>query len=115
MYYIRSTHTKATGKYYVPEDKLNGLLDQPGYYLFDENGKFISEGWSTAWDGIERHIVNGKPDERLGLIIIDGDIYYIRSTYTKATGYYYVPEDKLNGILHAPGVYYFDETGRLII
>ncbi len=112
-YYFRSNGVAATGKYNVAADKTNGILEA-GYYVFDEDGKLIKDGWSTAWDGKDRHIVNGKPDYTLGVIVSNGDIYYIRSNGQKATGRYFVAADKTNGILESK-YYNFDEDGKLIL
>ncbi len=116
IYYIRSNGQKATGRYYVGENRLNGILDRADDYLFDSEGRFIKEGWSSAWDGTEKYVLNGKPAKPpYGLIVVQGEIYYIRSNGQKATGRYYVGENRLNGILDKSGIYLFDDTGKLIL
>ena len=115
IYYIRSNGEKATGRYYVGENRLNGILDRADDYIFDDDGKFMKEGWSTAWDGTDKYILNGKPAKPpYGLLVVQGEIYYIRSNGEKATGEYYVGENRLNGILEKSGIYLFDEDGKLI-
>ena len=47
----------------------------------------------------------------LGLIIIDGDYYYVKSSGQVVTGDYYVWTT--NGLMEQ-GYYKFDETGKMI-
>ena len=40
VYYVNSGCRPVTGKYFVPANKGNGILEE-GYYTFDSNGKLI--------------------------------------------------------------------------
>ncbi len=112
IYYIRSSGQKATGKYYVAADKRNGILEE-GYYLFGSDGVLV-DGEFAIWNGEEVYIQGGRPATKgLGAVIIDGDIYVIRSNGQKATGQYYVSADRTNDILEE-GYYLFGDDGRLV-
>ena len=118
--YVRSAGQLAIGVYYA-----NGVK-----YEFDENG---------YTSGVKNGLVDGKiyKDGHLvyGLVECDGDIYYVKSNGTFATGVYYITNtngmegfskgDKLifdedgkmleikNGIVEENGAYYYYENNRL--
>ncbi|MBQ6826104.1 MAG: hypothetical protein IJP34_05555, partial [Clostridia bacterium] len=106
-YYVRTSGAVATGYYYV--NKPNGLLEA-GFYTFDEDGKMIRE---TAKNGVVDgfYYIDGVIQEGAGLIELDGEYYYVRTSGAVATGYYYV--NKPNGLLEA-GFYTFGEDGKMI-
>ena len=118
--------------------RMNGLMEE-GTYAFDAEGKLIpgatdKNGIVKDDDGVLRYYVNGKVTY-VGLIEIDGDFYYVRSsgevvtncvywiTWThglKEAGYYTFDESgKLtgtpkNGIVEEDGVLHYYVNGKLI-
>lgn len=110
-HYIRSGCNPATGLYWVNAKKGNGLFED-GFYMFDDDGKLTTNKfaiWNTTG---EVYIRDGRP-YAAGVVEVDGDIYYIRSSCKKATGVYNVPENKTNGLITA-GVHTFGDDGKLI-
>ena len=95
--------------------RMNGLMEE-GTYAFDAAGKLIpgatdKNGIVRDDDGVLRYYVNGKVTY-VGLIKIDGDFYYVRSSgEVVADCVYYITWT--HG-LKDPGYYTFDENGRLI-
>ncbi len=105
-YYIRSNGCAAIGTYYCSE---NNGLKAPGTYEFGEDGKMII-------DETKNGIVDGKyyVDGVLiaaGMIIIDGDYYYIRTGGVVATGKYWCTN---NNDLMPAASYTFDEDGKML-
>ncbi len=105
-YYIRSNGCAAIGAYYC--STTNGLMT-PGTYKFGENGKMIIEE-------VKNGIIDGKyyVDGILtaaGMIIIDGDYYYIRTGGIVATGKYWCTN---NNDLMPVASYTFAEDGKMI-
>lgn len=112
-YYIRTTGQAAVGTYYVTTN--NGLM-QSAYYDFDtETGKMIIEykdGFVNENGGIF-YYNDGVLVKGAGLIEIDGDYYYVRTTGQLATGHYYVTVN--NGLMKS-AYYDFDaQTGKMIL
>ncbi len=103
--YVRSTGTLATGKYDVKE---NDLIDA-GYYLFDENGKTVSD--VVVENGNLYYYEHGIKQGRGMYYNAQGDFYvYVKSNGTLATGRYYV--NATNDLL--PKAYYnFGTDGKL--
>ena len=95
--------------------RMNGLMKE-GTYAFDAEGKLIpgatdKNGIVTDDDGVQRYYVNGKVTY-VGLIEIDGDFYYVRSSGEVVTNcVYWITWT--HGLKEA-GYYTFDENGKLI-
>ncbi len=88
-------------------------LKEAAYYTFDADGKLIGtakNGIVSENDGLY-YYVNGKLTYA-GLIQIDGEYYYVRSSgeVVRDTTYYIT---WTHGLLDA-GYYNFDETGKMI-
>ena len=94
--------------------RMNGLMEA-GTYAFDAEGKLIQgatdkNGIVKDDDGVLRYYVNGKVTY-VGLIEIDGDFYYVRSSGEVVTDcVYWITWT--HGLKEA-GYYTFDENGRL--
>lgn len=94
--------------------RMNGLMEE-GTYAFDAEGKLIQgatdkNGIVKDDDGVLRYYVNGKATY-VGLIEIDGDFYYVRSSGEVVTDcVYWITWT--HGLKEA-GYYTFDENGKL--
>lgn len=94
--------------------RMNGLMKE-GTYAFDAEGKLIpgatdKNGIVKDEDGVLRYYVNGKVTY-VGLIEIDGDFYYVRSSGEVVNDcVYYI--SWTHGLKEA-GYYTFDENGKL--
>ena len=94
--------------------RMNGLMEE-GTYAFDAEGKLIQgatdkNGIVEDDDGVLRYYVNGKVTY-VGLIEIDGDFYYVRSSGEVVTDcVYWITWT--HGLKEA-GYYTFDENGKL--
>ena len=94
--------------------RMNGLMEE-GTYAFDAEGKLIQgatdkNGIVKDDDGVLRYYVNGKVTY-VGLIEIDGDFYYVRSSGEVVTDcVYWITWT--HGLKEA-GYYTFDENGKL--
>lgn len=94
--------------------RMNGLMEE-GTYAFDAEGKLIpgatdKNGIVKDDDGVLRYYVNGKVTY-VGLIEIDGDFYYVRSSGEVVTNcVYWITWT--HGLKEA-GYYTFDESGKL--
>ena len=94
--------------------RMNGLMEE-GTYAFDAEGKLIQgatdkNGIVKDDDGVLRYYVNGKVTY-VGLIEIDGDFYYVRSSGEVVNDcVYYI--SWTHGLKEA-GYYTFDENGKL--
>ena len=94
--------------------RMNGLMEE-GTYAFDAEGKLIQgatdkNGIVKDDDGVLRYYVNGKVTY-VGLIEIDGDFYYVRSSGEVVTKcVYWITWT--HGLKEA-GYYTFDENGKL--
>ena len=71
----------------------------------------LKTGFYTE-DGIIYYYVNGVKQNNLGLVNIDGDLYYINSSSKVVTGRYWVTKDNDLGYI---GWQEFDENGKMII
>ena len=112
FYYVRSSgEVVANCDYYITWT--HGLKNT-GYYRFGEDGKLTGpskNGIEKDDDGVLRYYVNGKVTY-VGLIQIDSDYYYVRSSGEVVTNCdYYVTWT--HGLKDA-GYYTFDENGKLI-
>lgn len=96
--------------------RMNDCGMEEGTYAFDAEGKLIpgatdKNGIVRDEDGVLRYYVNGKVTY-VGLIEINGDFYYVRSSGEVVAGcVYYITWT--HG-LKDPGYYTFDENGKLI-
>ena len=94
--------------------RMNGLMEE-GTYAFDEKGKLIpgatdKNGIVKDDDGVLRYYVNGKVTY-VGLIEIDGDFYYVRSSGEVVNDcVYYI---SWTHDLMPQGRYHFDADGKL--
>lgn len=94
--------------------RMNVLMKE-GTYAFDAEGKLIpgatdKNGIVKDEDGVLRYYVNGKVTY-VGLIEIDGDFYYVRSSGEVVNDcVYYI--SWTHGLKEA-GYYTFDENGKL--
>lgn len=94
--------------------RMNGLMKE-GTYAFDAEGKLIpgatdKNGIVKDEDGVLRYYVNGKVTY-VGLIEIDGNFYYVRSSGEVVNDcVYYI--SWTHGLKEA-GYYTFDENGKL--
>lgn len=94
--------------------RMNGLMEE-GTYAFDAKGKLIpgatdKNGIVKDDDGVLRYYVNGNVTY-VGLIEIDGDFYYVRSSGEVVNDcVYYI--SWTHGLKEA-GYYTFDENGKL--
>ncbi len=111
-YYIRSNGTVYVGKISIGEAKANGLVEH-GTYTFGSDGKMIIE---PAKNGIVdgKYYVDGKLTVNAGVVLVDGNYYYIRSNGTVYVGKISIGEAKANGLIDA-GSYTTDATGALIV
>lgn len=114
-YYVRSSGELAIGRYYVV--KTNDLMPMD-YYEFDNDGKMIfpepvelKNGIVRDDDGVLRYYVDGET-YYAGLIVIDGNTYYVRSNGALAIGRYYVVVH--NGLLDEMGYHNFDDNGVMV-
>lgn len=112
-YYVRSSgEVVHDRKYWIT--RTNGLLPE-GTYAFGADGKMILEpeekNGIVAEDGSLWYYENGKRTYA-GLIQIDGDYYYVRSSGEVVHGRKYWVT-RTNGLL-PEGNYTFDETGKMI-
>ncbi len=111
LIYIGSDCTKKTGVNYISETYANGKVPA-GYYLFDENGVIVWEGFGVWSDGNTYYFKNGQRNAA-GVVNVDGKIYYIKGSCRAATGKCYVSAAKGNGILEE-GYYTFGDDGALV-
>lgn len=115
-YYVKSNCEVVHGcSYWI--SKTNGLLPE-GRYSFAEDGKLQLPEKDETKDGIVPedgslyYYANGMRTYA-GLIIIDGDYYYVNSQCEVVHGRtYYI--SLTHGLL-PQGVYTFDDTGKMIV
>ena len=113
-YYVNSSYKVVTTSHYWV-NKTNDLLPA-GFYDFGPDGKMIREeeevkNGIVEEDGALYYYVDGVKTYA-GLIIIDGDYYYVNSSYkVVTTSHYWVT--KTNDLLPA-GFYDFGTDGKMI-
>ena len=113
-YYVNSSFHVIHDQTYTIS-KTNGLMPQ-GTYEFDSDGKMVTEdkslnGIVKESEDVWYYYVNGVK-VYAGLIMIDGDYYYVNSSYHVIHNQNYFIS-KTNGLL-PNAAYQFDEEGRLI-
>ncbi len=112
-YYIRSGGYAAIGSYWVTNT--NGITEE-GFYIFGEDGKMLLTDESKTGiyleDGRFYYYIDGEIQFAAGLVLVDGDYYYIRSGGYAAIGEYYV--SNTNGLMEE-GFYTFDWNGKMIL
>ena len=88
-------------------------------YTFDENGVIkhhadtSRNGIFEDEDGVKCYYIDGVK-AYMGLIEIDGDLYYVRSNGELVIGRTYWVS-KTNGLVEKEGNYEFDENGKLVV
>ena len=107
-YYAKSNGQLAIGTYNVT--RTIGLLPE-GEYVFDSEGKLVQNGNGLVDVGGKLYYYENGEKCYAGLILLDGDFYYIRSNFQPATGKYYVA--KTNGLLSS-GTYEFGPDGKML-
>lgn len=106
--YVKSDGTLATGMYAVKENATNGLIEA-GTYLFDENGKTVSD--VVVENGSLYYYQHGIKQGRGMYYNAQGNFYvYVKSNGTLATGNYYV--NATNDLL-PKATYDFGTDGKL--
>ena len=111
-YYVNSAFQVIHDRNYFIS-KTNGLLPQKTY-TFDSEGKLVRDrkGIIKESDSIWYYYVDGVKTYA-GLIQIDGDYYYVNSSFQVIHGRsYYI--SKTNG-LKSQGTYEFDNDGKMIV
>lgn len=105
-YFVTDLHTKVH-KYGSTAEMVCCLFDSDGVWQENYSGLYTEENGDTYL------IENGYLVEGAGLVLLDGDYYYFRtSTSTAVKGRTYWVT-LTNGLLPA-GQYAFDETGKMI-
>ncbi|MCH5184035.1 MAG: hypothetical protein J1E00_07655, partial [Oscillospiraceae bacterium] len=110
-YYVRSNGALVRGqKYWVT--KTNGLMPE-GSYEFDADGKMIFKKNGIIEEDGELYYYVDDVRTYAGLILIDGNYYYVRSNGALVRGQKYWVT-RTNGYVEE-GSYYFDEDGKMVI
>ena len=113
-YYVRTSGEVVHGKSYWIT-KTNGLMDE-GSYTFDDDGKMIlpdtSKNGIVEENGSLYYYVDGELTYA-GLIQIDGNYYYVRTSGEVVHGRSYWIT-KTNGLIDE-GSYTFDGDGKMIL
>ena len=113
-YFVSDYHKYAKNiTLYLGEKFTNGTPLQPGVYEFDETGKIIIKNGPMD-DGFFYR--DGVRLNNYQLVEFEGNYYFISDyhKYAKNTTLY-LGEQFTNGTPIAPGVYKFDDTGKIII
>ena len=108
-YYARTSGELAVGSYWVTKN--NGLMNS-ATYQFGADGKMIRTNGLVNEDGGIYYYVDGNRFYA-GLIEIDGDYYYVRTSGQVATNTNYWIS-KTNGLM-AEGSYEFGADGKMIL
>ena len=112
-YYFAGTGGKLVTEKSYWVNKTNGLLPE-GTYRFDAEGKVIMTTELVNENGTLYYYRNGKRTGNAGLLLIDGDYYYIESGAIAATNKT-TWVGTINGLPFTAGNYRFDAEGRMII
>ena len=110
-YFIESGAIAATNKT-TWVYKLNGHPFAEGNYRFDAEGKMILTTDVVDEGGTLYYYKDGRRTAGAGLVLVNGDYYYIDSA-AKAVTSTTVKVDKTNNLL-SKGTYYFGADGKLI-
>ncbi len=119
LYYIGTDGKLVRGTAaYLSETLVEGMGLVAGTYVFDETGKMST---ITGPEG-DYFYINGARQEQNSLIAYNGDLYYILTDAMLVRGAMArLSETVVKGMTHAdgtpilPGLYEFDETGKMII
>ncbi len=89
--------------------------EQHNIYLFDTDGRWMHEftGIYTAPDGLRYYVVEGIVIPHAGLILVDGDYYYVNSQNVLVTDCDYFVSNT-NGLLPR-GTYHFGTDSKLVL
>lgn len=111
LYFIKQNGAVYVGTgLFVSEAKANGLV-AAGSYDFDEHGKMIRK--DGVIDGF--YYENGSIVKGKGIVKVGNDLYFVKQNGAVYVGNgLSVPEAKTNGLI-APGLYDFDENGKLML
>ncbi len=111
-YWFEADGYTVSGYFAIKEN----VVDDTIWYLFAEDGKLIERVTKTGFIDLEdgRHYVVNGVATHAGLVLIDGDYYYINSSCMAVVGEYTINEGWTNGHLPA-GTYTFGEDGKMII
>jgi glucan-binding YG repeat protein len=109
FYYVNEGGKLETGRVWVGSYASNGLVTK-GYYEFGADGAMLN-GFETLADGI--YYYNMGVAQRIGLKVIDGDLYYITDGGKVVTGTVWVGTYDSNGLL-PKGTYTFAEDGKFV-
>ena len=112
--YVRSNgYVVMDDDYYVPANNQFGIVS--ALYHFDANGYMVNPN-TNMYNGIVNgfYYVDGKVQYGAGLINLNGDIYYVRSSGKVVTGSYYVTNtNDMVGFVRGQKLF-FGEDGKLI-
>lgn len=108
-YYVRTSGELAVGSYWVTKN--NGLM-KSATYQFGVDGKMIRTNGFVNEDGGIYYYVDGNRFYA-GLIEIDGDYYYVRTSGQVATNTNYWIS-KTNGLMEE-GSYEFGADGKMVL
>ncbi|MDO4419419.1 MAG: phosphodiester glycosidase family protein, partial [Ruminococcus sp.] len=111
-YWFEADGYTVSGYFAIKEN----VVDDTIWYLFAEDGKLIERVTKTGFIDLEdgRHYVVNGVATHAGLVLVDGDYYYINSSCMAVVGEYTINEGWTNGYLPA-GTYQFGEDGKMII
>lgn len=109
-YFLSQSRAAVKGRFYTITTT-NGLDFTPGSYEFDNEGHMIIKNGLVSENGGLYYYVNGSKTYA-GLILIDGDYYYIRSNCQAVVGTTYYCQ-KTNGLLPVAN-YTFDSEGKMV-
>ena len=115
LYFARPNTYMATGVSYRPSPDSGAEQGEKHWYLFDTDGRWMQEftGIYTDADGSRYYVQEGIVGEHSGLVLVDGDYYYVNSQNTLVTNCDYFVSNT-NGLLPR-GTYHFDEDSKLVL
>lgn len=108
-YYVGANGKLEIGRIWVGTYASNGLIAK-GYYEFGADGAMLN-GFEWLADGLYYYSMGAA--KYIGLIVIDGDLYYIEEGGKVMTGYVWVGTYASNGLL-PKGNYTFAEDGKFV-
>ena len=115
LYFARPNTYMATGVSYRPTPDSGAEQGEKHWYLFDTDGRWMQEftGIHTDPDGSRYYIQNGIAGEHSGLVLVDGDYYYVNSQNKLVTDCDYFVSNT-NGLLPR-GTYHFGPDSKLVL